>query len=302
LLWDAPPAAQQEVPAGPDVQYFEAYRRSEPITQWPLKKTLHEIRELAGLEPATDQARLPAILRRVSGNLQNFVTNFVNTASLETIEETRREGWRTPEHIVERFRYLMLAPQESNARDLIEYRTDLRGREQLSHGLIENFIKTTGFASIPLFFGPLQQPRSDFRYLGEQTIHGRRAEVVAFAQHVEPLAVRGRFVHGKTSVPLLLQGVAWIYASDYQVLRMRTDLLAPQPAAALRRLTTVVSLALIAFEGGRAAFWLPREVDVTVEQGNYTFFNRHRYSDYRLFKVEILRPARDPDPTAAQHP
>ena len=77
----------------------------------------------------------------------------------------------------------MLAQQEGNAQTLIEYRTDLHGREEPSHHLIVDFLKTTGFASMPLFFGPLQQPWSDFRYLGQQTIDGRRTEVVAFADH-----------------------------------------------------------------------------------------------------------------------
>jgi hypothetical protein len=67
-------------------------------------------------------------------------------------------------------------------------------------------------------------------------------------------------------------------------------------------MTTVVLFAEIKFEGGRTALWLPQEVDVTADQGNFTFANRHRYSDFRLFKVEILQPEQGPDPTAAQHP
>jgi hypothetical protein len=303
FLWATPALAPQDVPGGWDVQFFNAYRRSNPITKWPLKKTLHEIPELAGLEPASDQSRLPEVLRRVGENLQDFVTKFVDTTSLETIEETRKDKHQdTSEQIVQRFRYLMLAPQEGNAGTLIEYRTDLRGREGPSHNLIENFLKTTGFASMPLFFGPLQQPWSDFRYLGQQMIDGRRTEVVAFAEHIDPAGVKGRFVMGNTSVPVLLQGVAWIHASDYQILRMRTDLLAPQPGAALRRMTTAVLFAGVKFEGGRTALWLPQEVDVTVELGNYVLVNRHRYSDYRLFKVEILQPADEPGPPTAQHP
>lgn len=62
--------------------------------------------------------------------------------------------------------------------------------------------------------------------------------------------------------------MAWIHSSDYQILRMRTDLLAPQPRAALRRMTTVVLFAGIELEGGRTALRLPQEVDVSMEQGN----------------------------------
>jgi VWFA-related protein len=280
-----------------------SYHPSDTITNWPLKKTLHEIPELKGLDPSTDQSRLPEILRRVGENVQTFLTNFVSTASLETIEVTRKHKfWGTHESVVQQFRYLMLAQQEGNAENLVEYRTDLHGREERSDNLLADFLKTTGFASMPFFFGPQEQPMSDFRYLGQQSIDGRRTEVVAFAEHIEPNAVRGRFVIGITSVPLLLQGVAWIDGSGYQILQMRTDLLAPQPGTALKRVTTVALFEAIKFQDRPSAFWLPQEVEVTLDQGDYIYANRHRYSDYQLFKVEILQDVQEPKPTAPQQP
>ena len=274
---------------------FEGYHQSSTIVNWPLKRTLHEIPELKGLEPATDQSRLPDILRRVGENVQTFLTNFVSTASLETIEETRKDKFSgTQVSVVQQFHYLMLAQQQGNADNLVEYRTDLHGREERSDHLVADLVKTTGFVSMPFFFGPQEQPLSDFRYLGQQPIDGRRTEVVAFAEHIEPDAVRCRFVIGKTSVPLLLQGVAWIDGSGYQILQMRTDLLAPQPGAALKRVTTVALYEAIKFQDRPPAFWLPQEVEVTLDQGNYIYANRHRYSGYELFKVEILQDVQEP--------
>jgi len=302
-LWPALTAAPQKtVPSGPDASFFEAYRRTPSITKWPLRKILREIPELTGLEPAANQSPLPEILRRVGENLDTFLKNFVDTTSVETIEEARKDKlWGTQERIVQKFHYLMLAQQQGNTQNLVEYRTDLHGREE-NPGLIQNFMKTTGFGSMPFFFGPREQPQSDFRFLGRQTLQGRSTEVVAFAQHIEPTAVRGRFVAGKTSVPLLVQGVAWIHSSDYQILQMRTDLLAPQPAAALKRATTVVLFAGTKFQNRAGIFWLPQEVDVTIDLGNYVFANRHQYSDYQLFQVQILQPAPEPNPTTLQRP
>jgi hypothetical protein len=304
VLGAAPSVAwQQAVPAGSDAAFFGAYRHSNPITKWSLKRTLREIPELTGLEPTTDQSPLPEILRRVGENLRTFLANFANTTSLETVEQTAKEPfWSTPGSFVQQFHYLMLVQQEGSAESLIEYRTDPLGREVRPEMPLETSIKTTGFASMPFLFGPREQLLSEFRYLGQQTLQGRRTEVVAFAEHIEPAAVRSRFVMGNTSVPLLLQGVAWIQTGDYQILQMRTDLLAPQPGVALKRVTTVVHFAEIEFQGRPTAFWLPQEVDVTVDQGNYIFVNRHRYSDYQLFKVEILQQVREPEPKAAEHP
>ncbi|MGA2075052.1 MAG: hypothetical protein ABSH52_16300 [Terriglobia bacterium] len=281
--------AQRDIPSGPDVLYFAAYRQGEPITQWPLKKTLHQIPELKGLKPVADQRQLSQILDRISGNLQEFVENLVSTTSLETIEETAKGGKPRKAQRVEKFRYLMLARPQANTSALTEYRTDLQGREIPSGKFATNFMKTAGFAAIPLLFGPLQQPWSDFRHLGEQMVDGRSTQVVAFAEHVWPVAVTGRWVDGGASIPLLLQGVAWIRSGDYQILQMRTDLLAPVPP--LMRLTMHVRYANTQFEGGPVVFWLPQEVQVTAYLGRSVYTNRHTYSDYRLFRVEsVIKP------------
>ena len=290
FVWAAPPlAAQRDVPSGPDVLFFAAYRRGEPITQWPLNKTLHQIPELKGLKPATDERQLPQVLSRVSENLEKFVENFVNTTSLETIEETAKGGKPQKVERVEKFRYMMLARPQAKF-GLIEYRNDLQGREIPPPGKLDrNFVKTGGFAEIPLFFAAEQQIWSDFRYLGEQRVDGCSTQVVAFAEHVWPVAVAGRWDHGEESIPLLLQGVAWIRSGDYQVLQMRTDLLAPVPP--LMRLTTHVRYANNHFEGGPIAFWLPQEVQVTVNVDRRVLTNHHTYSDYRLFRVEsVIKP------------
>ncbi len=290
FLWAARwSVAQQDASSGTEERFFEAYRRGEPITQWPLKKTLHEIPELRGLNPATDQSQLPRILDRVSANLQKFVGNFTNITALETIDETAMAATTRRTARVEQFRYLILARPESGAFTLTEYRTDLKGREESGEGLTSEFLRTTGFVSMALFLGPLEQPWSDFHHLGEQAIDGSPTEVIAFAEHVRPAAVTGHWLVGDGSVPLLVQGMAWIRSSDYQIIKMRTDLLAPIPP--LTRMMTKVSYAMNQLEGGPPDFWLPKQVEVIVNIGRAEYNNRHKYSDYRLFRVEsVIKP------------
>jgi hypothetical protein len=290
FLWAASwLAAQQGAAAGTDERFFEAYRRGEPITQWPLKKTLHEIPELKGLEPATDQSQLPRMLDHVRENLGRFVSNFTNITALETIDETAMSATTRRTARIEQFRYLILARPEAGAFTLTESRTDLKGREETGDGLTPQFIKTTGFVSMALFLGPLEQPWSEFRHVGEQPLDGSPTQVVAFAEHVWPAAVTGHWLVGGSSVPLLVQGVAWIRSVDYQIIRMRTDLLAPLPP--LTRMTTTVSYAMNQLAGGPPDFWLPKQVDVTVNIGRAEYRNCHKYSDYRLFRVEsIIKP------------
>jgi hypothetical protein len=67
---------------------------------------------------------------------------------------------------------------------------------------------------------------------------------------------------------------------------MRTDLLKPLPKVRLVRQTTEIHYGEVHFKQIPLAFWLPREVTVTVQWKGRVFRNSHRYSDFRLFNVE----------------
>lgn len=269
-----------------DEMVFEAYRKADPLTAWPLKKLLHEIPDLKGLQPADDQAALPGILSHVGDNVQALLANFVNTTALETIQETRMRNYpATEDDMVQRFHYLMVLQAQDLTATLVEYRTDLHGREDHSDMTAEGFVKTVGFASMPLYLGPTRRKLSDFRYLGRQLIDGRRTEVVGFAEHPEPEAARGGIMLAATFVPAIYQGIAWIDAASYQIVRMRTDLLAPLLVIQLNRETTEVRFHEVRFPQVSTPMWLPEEVDVTVGLKGLVYVNRHHYSDYQIFNV-----------------
>lgn len=299
-----------------DSGFLNVYRRAEPITKWPLKKLRHGVPNLKGLVPVADQSKLPAILAGVAQNLQVFWKNFADTSSVETIEESRRPdesnysgqgggaalcsgalptsiNGSSKTQAQETFRYLMLLDPD-NGEKLKEYRTDLHGHEAGNQAPASNFAKTSGFASLPQLFGAQEQKLCDYRYLGTQAIAGEFTDVVAFAQHADAAAIRGRFMFGMMSVPILVQGVAWIDASNYQIVRMRTDLLAPQSSAGLTEVTTDVIFQEVRFRDNSAEFWLPREVNVKLDMDKFTFTNRHMYSDYELFSVSTGQQTQPP--------
>ena len=298
----------------PDAAFLEVYSRADPITKWPLKRLLHVFPELKGLQPDDSQSNLSAILSGVARNLELFRKDFADTASVETIDETRARDTaqsvpsgemlallgsiqHTPEEkMKEKFRYVTLADPRSGA--LTEYRTDLQGHQaNRSQGLA--FAKTTGFVTLPFFFAAGAQALSTFRSLGSQAVGDHSCQVIAFAEHVMPLAVRGRWQSGPNSIPLIMQGIAWIDPAIDQIVRLRTDLLAPQPDARLRQLTTEVLFEPIKFESRPAALWLPQDVNVVIDINDYTYENRHYYSDYQLFKVEMQQTVQEPKPATS---
>lgn len=91
-------------------------------------------------------------------------------------------------------------------------------------------------------------------------------------------------VRGK-SVAVYYQGIAWVDASDFRIVRLRTDLLAPLFDLSLTRLTAEVEFASTQAAGFDSPLWLPREVMVTSQFGGRMFLDKHSYSKYRSFQA-----------------
>ncbi len=283
-----------------DKDELESYRNARPIVEWSSSELTRQMPELKGFDPSPSPEPLPLILRKVGENVNTFFRNFVNTASVEEIRQEWRRNNASGEdsswgHNVgsgeasnsAKFQYLLLADPGHEGHGLREYRTDARGKPVSFAGEPSGFLLTSGFASLSVYFNLKHQPSSTFRYLGRKALDGRNAYLVAFAQRPEPGNVIGRFTAGNQSVPILVQGVAWIDSASHEIVRLRTELLAPQGEIYLEQLTTDISYGEVRFKESPNAMLLPREVRVTVNFRDKTYRNDHRYSNYRLFKIEI---------------
>jgi len=144
---------------------------------------------------------------------------------------------------------------------------------------------TSGFASSSLIFHPVYQPEATFRYLGRQKINARDAFVIAFAQRPEKARVNGAFKYGGTTMPTYSQGLAWVDGETFEIVRLRTDLLKPLPEVKLEKETTEIDFGENHFKDVAAAFWLPREVTVSVDWNGQSLRNKHEYSDFKVFNV-----------------
>jgi VWFA-related protein len=235
----------------------------------------------------------------VGNNVDAMFRHFFETASVEKIVETRLansgvlEGARS-----EKFEYLARPRQDRAGLTIDEYRTDEKGKQIQSRDAREFFV-TSGFASMALHFHPVYQPQSMYRYLGRQVIAGHEALVIVFAQCPGAALLLGRIALGQKEAALLYQGVAWIDSANYQIVRIRADLLAPRPDLLLERQTTAVDFRAQRFESTGATLWLPDRAAVTTVWRGSTFQNLHRYSHYRLFNVQakLTAPAQPPDTT-----
>ncbi|HEV2352487.1 MAG TPA: hypothetical protein VG028_21840 [Terriglobia bacterium] len=265
---------------------LSSYHNARPIVEWSDGEVVRKMPELRGMEPAQNQEPLPDILRKVGEKVQAFFHNLISTASVEDIHQERTGINNSASLNSMRLNYLLLASPDQKGPGLREYRTDSRGKPAVLRSKSGKFILTSGFAAVSIYFDPKYQANSQFRFLGKKMVNDREILLVAFAQRPDPKYSLGGFTSLEGSVPVLVQGLAWIDPADFQIVRMRTDLLEPQNKVSLERLTTDVTFREVRFKGSQAAMWLPREVDVTVIYQYTTYRNQHLYSDYKLFNVE----------------
>ncbi len=248
---------------------------------------VQSIPDLKGLQAPAPGDSLRSILRKTGMAVEEFFQGLPNTSSHEEVRQEilNRKG-KPKSSQQQAFNYLMVAESGNSVTNLNEYRTDRGGGMAILRGTEKGFMLTQGFASISSIFLPQFQSESRFRLLGRQMVNGRLAHVVAFAQLPGMASRRGLFRTNAGTFYILLQGVAWIDAQTYSVMRMRTDLLSPIDEIALTQVSTDVQFAQVDFARQNKTFWLPHTVAVTVRWRGGNLRNWHTYSGFRFFNVD----------------
>ncbi len=85
---------------------------------------------------------------------------------------------------------------------------------------------------------------------------------------------------------MFLQGIAWIDQSDFRIIRLRTDVLAPQPQILLQRETANILFGPVRIPTLDLTLWLPQAVHAEMEARGQIVQEHHKYSKYRLYKAK----------------
>jgi len=277
------------------------YANAHPYSEEPLERLRELVPELKGLQPSLDQKGLPMILQHAGQRVDSF---FRDTPNLIADEHVRQQEIRSigvdylaqesigADYLAQEIRdeYLILLHGDRNEAKFDEYRMDKKGNrvDELSTGppFSSRFFVTHGFALSCVYFSTAFQSESTFRYLGEQRIGSQNTYVVAFAQRPGH-ATLTETVRGPrhSAVQMLVQGVAWVDKSNFQIIKIQTDLLAPRPEVGLDRQTTEVTLSEVRLRGIASPLWLPKVVKVDIRFYGRDFRNEHQYANYRQYRV-----------------
>lgn len=267
----------------------------------PLNQLVKRIPHLKDLRAAKSQEALPVILQKTGERVDDFFSHITDLTAREEISLTRlrqelpsSHPELSGEHVHDS--YLILRHGGKSQADIVEYRTDAKGDNFDQTVVKQGYVVTSGFALNCNYFSTGFQGESTFRYLGDQTLGGQDLYLVGFAQKPgkATLTIKMRGRNG-SAAHMLVQGIAWIDKNNFQIVRLRTDLLAPRWDVGLNQQTTEVTLGKVQLADIATPLWLPSSVKVYVEFNTHNggvdeFFelsyrNEHRYMDYQRYRV-----------------
>jgi hypothetical protein len=266
-------------------------REATTYLNFPIQRLKAVVPALGGIKYDDRQDQLPVILGRVAQHIADVLPRLPNLISREdvyhfqsTADADASGGLAATQPWGRQYRYLLQCQRNRDgSTSIAESRIDGAGKPVKEGGGFTS-VRGYGFSYQWLFFTAASQPEFHFRYLGQQEKSGRKTYVVAFAQEPKKVSAPAFFLVDTKRVPFYYQGVLWVDQSSFDIIALRTDLLAPLPL--LRQLTTERTFRSVPIRGFDAVFWLPSEVDISSDQGRGPSEENHRYSDYRLFHSE----------------
>jgi VWFA-related protein len=272
----------------PDASGQNSHPQERTYVDLPLEQLIKRIPDLKGLQLVEDHNQLPMILEKTGHSVDDFIHNIGDLIANEDVTQEKLNAngkIKAKERIQDDYLILHHGYEwGANA----EYRMDKNGKRLGAIGLEKGYLVTSGYALSCISFSTVTQSQSKFRYLGEQKMGTRDAFALAFAQRPGEVtfttAMRGT---GGNEVDLLTQGILWVDKDNFQILRTRSDLIAPNQDIRLDQLTTDVKFGEVQLQDVPTPLWLPNDVDVFIEIGNEKYRNLHHYTNYRRYQVAV---------------
>ncbi len=273
-----------------------ANRRAEKQDEESIDYLNRPPEDLPDFEPANDQAPLAGILTAMGKSVSRLFADLLNISAVENVllDKINRQG-EVRSSLKFKCLYLGIATNEKWGPSFIEYRSDTKGREVSPPGSKEGYMLTSGFISAPLIFHPAHQKGSSFRLLGRQKLRSRNTLVIGYAQIPAQSRLFGTYRLRQNTGTIFKQGMVWIDADSFQIIRVVSDLLEPLPLIRLEKQKTDIEFDEVQLNRTTKKLWLPKQVTVTLNWEGKVLRNTHLYSDFELFSVETMQKIAAPN-------
>ena len=155
---------------------------------------------------------------------------------------------------------------------------------------------TKGLPALLLIFHPYYAKDFSMECEGLTSLNGEPAWQIRFRQRDDKLSRIRSYSVGATgrAFQLNLKGRAWFMASNYQILRLETDLIKPIAEIQLAVDHTTAEYGPVHFQSRGIDIWLPQAADLICERKGKRRHERITFSDYFLFAVDNTQEVASP--------
>ncbi len=239
---------------------------------------------------------LPEVLARANHRLDSQLMNFEKFSATERIEHQQVNRYGVPGAARSKeFSYIVLVHKSPPNSFYLE-------EDRLEGNDLSTFptpLATTGLNSLGV---SILQAATGNNYLyrceGLTSLRGEATWQIRFEQRKEArYSIREWRKNGQI-LDLPLKGRFWLSASNYDLLRIETDLIEPVVQLELTMDHLLVDYGPVTFQSGNATLWLPWSAEMFMQLHGVRYHHKHYLSNYFLFSVDsnhnISAPKNEP--------
>ena len=160
-------------------------------------------------------------------------------------------------------------------------------------------IASSGFATLALVFHPTLRDNFEMVCEGLGDWRGQATWLVHFRQRDDRPARIHDYKVGSTIRSLKLKGRAWVTADKFQIVRIESELVSPEPELRLASEHQVVEYGPVPFAKRNLQLWLPQSAELYLDFRKNRYYRRHSFDHYMLFSVDADEKRKEPKAPAA---
>jgi Flp pilus assembly protein TadD len=228
--------------------------------------------------------QLDDVLARASARLNSQLSNLEKFTATERIEHQEVDRYGIPRPVRSRdFSYIIFV--HSIPPDSYYLEESRNGSGDLS--AFPTSLATTGLLGLGVaVLQPLSRNNLSLSCEGLTNIRGQAAWLVHFVENENAQSFIREWRKSSTLYNLPIKGCFWLSATSFDLLRIETDLLAPQPKLELTRDHLSVDYGPVSFDKPKTTLWLPWSAEMFMELHAHRYHHKHYLTDYLLFSVD----------------
>jgi Flp pilus assembly protein TadD len=233
---------------------------------------------------ASAPCQLDDVLARASTRLNSQLANLEKFAATERIEHQEIDRYGVPGAVRSRdFSYIIFVHSLPPSSFYLE-------ESRNGSGDVSSFptsLATTGLLGLGVaVLQPVFRPNLSLVCEGLSSIRGQAAWQFHFQEAGgSPVSIREWRKSGRLySLPV--KGRFWLSAASFDLLRIETDLIAPQRKLELTRDHLTVDYGPVSFDKSKTTLWLPWNAEMFMELHSRRYHHKHFLTDYLLFSID----------------